>query len=247
LLLNFLAIIYGLSCVILAFQLLHLANLAKVLIRSLKILLNWAKRRGYITRLPEFDQKALLCKYPVVKPIFSGEDIDLLLAAAKKEATPLLQLRARAVTLLLYDTGLRASELCQAKWKDISCHIIDGDEIHVLRVIGAKTGKPREVVLSKDIWKAILEYREELKQPHGRGYKVSGLDPSWLLVTTCNLIDSEPLSVRGLRTIFRRLEKDCDVHSNPHKFRRSFATAWLENFGRSGNRDINVNWRMGGF
>jgi integrase len=159
-------------------------------------------------------------------------------------ATALLQLRAKALILLLYDTGLRASEVCNARWKDITSHIIDREKTYVLRVIGAKTGRPREVMLSPDIWQAISEYREELKQPHGRGYKVKGIEPSWLFVSTRNLANPEPLTVSGLRGIFIRLEKECGIHSNPHKFRRSFATSWIEN---SDGQGIEVLMITGGW
>jgi site-specific recombinase XerD len=78
------------------------------------------------------------------------------LLAAEKEATVLLQLRAKALILLLYDTGLRTSEVCQSKWKDIYCQTIDGDIAYVLRLIGAKTGKTREVVLNQKIGQVSL-------------------------------------------------------------------------------------------
>jgi hypothetical protein len=67
---------------------------------------------------------------------------------------------------------------------------------------------------------------------------------NWPFVSCRNLSNPEPLTISGLRDIFNRLEKECGIHCNPHKFRRSFATTWLDN---SGGEDIEILMIVGGW
>jgi integrase len=195
-------------------------------LRSLTTLVRWAVRREYLSRAPVVELVRRDRTRP--KPTFSVEEFNLILSAADKEASPLLRARAKAIVLLLHDTGIRAGELCRANMKDISHYTIDGEEAHVLMIeLPSKRGEPRMVAFSDTTWLAIKEYRSELARPHGRGRKHKGADPVSLFTST-KAID-EPITVAGLRRMCERLEERSGIHNNPHSYRRFFASEWMNN------------------
>jgi integrase len=191
-------------------------------LRSVKALLRWAEKRGYLERCPAVEFVKERKQAP--KPALSSEEFQLLLVAAEKEYTLLLRFRAKAILNLLYDTGLRAGELCRARYADIKHLQIDGQAAYSLEIYASKTDEFRPVVFRDRTWQTIKEYREELARPHGRGYKKLGVNPETIFVSTTSF---EPLTVSGLRRMLFRLEARCEIHANPHKFRRTFADRYL--------------------
>jgi len=215
-------------------------------LRDLRACLNWAARRRLIAHPPviEFVRHDPLA----AKTTFLPDEFSSLVKASEGESTLLLRLRARAILYTLFDTGLRASELCRARFTDVRSEEVDGLVGRVLLVQGAKRGGPRNLPLHDTTWAAIEEYRAELLKPHGRGFKKRGNDPTWLFVSSRSL--SEPLSVSGLRRMCERLVgyaatiqttsgEDGNsmrgdkppLHANPHKFRHSFVSGWVNHTG----------------
>jgi len=195
-------------------------------LRSLRALFRWANRSGRATVDYQFPTIEFMRRGPITpKEVVNQEEFGMLLEATNRESTTLLQVRARAILMILYDTGLRASELCGAQWGDLEHSIIDGQASHTLRIQSAKGGDPRILPLHPNTWATIREYRAELLRPHGRGYRKRGNDPTWLFVSNRDM--SEPLTVSGLRRLCERLGRHCQIHANPHKFRHSFASSWI--------------------
>lgn len=193
-------------------------------LRSFKAFLNWAVEQDYITKMPVVK---LVVEDSEPKSVISPLDFQKLLVAADKENSPLLRLRAKAVLMLLYETGMRASELCGALANNLQLIEVDGAPAGVLFIEGAKRGGYRQVVLSEATYHVISEYRLELARPHGRGYRQRGTNPAWLFTSTKDL--DRALTTNGLRQLCRRLTKLSGVEFSPHCFRHTFATAFMEN------------------
>src|SRR5579875_958086 len=77
-----------------------------------------------------------------VVEVFTPEEITAMLKACSKEMTPEMQKRSYAAILLLYDTGIRAEELCGLTLDNV--HLTDRDAY--IKVLG-KGRKEREIGL----------------------------------------------------------------------------------------------------
>lgn len=120
--------------------------------------------------------------------------------------------RSRALILLLLDTGLRASEICNIKIKDVDNR---NRRIHVL----GKGAKERSVKFSPRTGQMIWKYLATRKESLSNDYLfVSSLDRQ---LTRYRLLDI--LKTIGDRAGIRK------VH--PHRFRHTFAIQYLRNGG----------------
>jgi site-specific recombinase XerD len=114
--------------------------------------------------------------------------------------------RNRAILLLLLDTGMRATELCDIKIKDVN------NRNHRIMVMG-KGAKERQVQFSARTGQAIWP----------------NYQPNDSLFTTH---DGQPMDKDSLRHLIDRIgerAKVDDVH--PHRFRHTFAIQYLRNGG----------------
>lgn len=116
---------------------------------ALKSLLTFAKATGYLpfnvgtmVELPDLDTN-------LSQRISTEGEILTILALTKNPFE-------KALLALLYKTGLRNSELCNAKWKDLA---LDGDR-GFLKVLG-KGGKLRTVFIDTDILPLVLALRAD--------------------------------------------------------------------------------------
>lgn len=182
-------------------------------LRSLKALLRWAHRKKLIIEQVPVEMVRTEPLEP--KAILATDELEKLLVAAASESTERLRLRARAAVLLLLDTGLRASELCCSTWENLRVEIFSGIAVTVLTVKSAKRGKIRQVPLSPTSAEALVELQVATGGPATGYIFTSTRDPR------------APLTVSGLRRKLTRLERRCGIRANPHKFRRTFATYWL--------------------
>jgi len=116
--------------------------------------------------------------------------------------------RDRAIILLLLDTGIRASELCGIKVKDIKPH---GIYIH------GKGSKDRLVPISETTRSALCDYIGEQKDIEKYVFKTE---------------QGNVLSRDALRLIIRRIGDRAGVNdAHPHRFRHTFAINFLRNGG----------------
>lgn len=147
-------------------------------------------------RLPKRKVKAL-----------TKDAICALLEAAKDAA---LTRRAKALLLLLLDTGARASEVAGIEIGDVTWN--NGR----VRVIG-KGDKERFVYVGRRALSALWLYvKEERPEPARVG-------DGHLFLTQ----DGYPLNRHSLRAILRRLGRTAGVMANPHQFRHSAAIEHL--------------------
>jgi len=148
---------------------------------------------------PRPDKKA-------IKP-FSESDVQKILACKHKDNP----LRNKAILFLLLDTGIRASELCDAQVEDYKGRTL---------IVWGKGDKERSVPLSTFTMNVINDYLEyERQEP---------IDGNPLIVNDRGV----QLTRSGLYQFLRKLRPRTGVKKiYPHRFRHTFAVSFLRNGG----------------
>lgn len=118
------------------------------------------------------------------RPLEDPGEIVRLVAAAKADARP----RTYPVVLCLLDGGLRFGEARGLRWGDVAWGDAQGQGRHLLiqRNIPSgltepnptKSGRPREVALSRRLRQALLEWRMAEGQPEVEAFIFPGLEDS---------------------------------------------------------------------
>ena len=119
--------------------------------------------------------------------------------------------RDRLIVLLLYGAGLRVSELCNLKKRDVD---LDRD---IIVVRGGKGAKDRVVPIPSFLGDAIRDYLE------GRE------DDSEYLIVEERRRSKDRLSPKTVWHLLKKYGERAGVEVTPHKLRHSFATHMLEN------------------
>lgn len=184
-------------------------------IRSLRAWTHWLTEEEWLAKdplrrlkVPKADDKA--------KQVLTPAEVDKLLATCNRKTDT--GRRDYAVMLLLFSTGLRASELLNLRAEDV-------DWTQGLIVVRrGKGGKFRVVPLGPKVDRALDRY-------------LDGRTSGPLFLTG----DGQPLQFYGLREALRRHGSKAGVHANPHKWRHSAAIQYL----RSGGRVENLRVMLG--
>ncbi len=169
---------------------------------AVKSLLSYGHRIGYLpfnvgapVRLPRI-------KDTIAERILPEETVLKMLAL---EPRP----RNQAVLRLLYGAGLRVSELCALRWRDMQ----EREDAGQVTVYG-KGGKTRHVLLSSGTWNALTAIRGE----------ASDADP--VFVSRIGGPLSRTQVFRIVRTAAKRAGADTDV--SPHWLRHARASHALD-------------------
>lgn len=136
------------------------------------------------------------------------KEADELLTELKKKP------RNYLIGIILFTTGLRASELVNIKWSDF---YEDTNGNIGLRVIG-KGKKPRNVKIRRDVWSYILPFRAN----QGKGILLDTTDDSYLILNR----DGGPLSDRYCREMLKRAAKRVGI-------KKDISTHWLRHTSAS--------------
>lgn len=124
--------------------------------------------------------------------------------------------RDKALIHVLFDTGVRVSELCGMRFSDVD---LSNNRI---RVTG-KGKKDRYVYISKETAHVLWKY-------HTKRYINEEPDPSDFVFVDNDGVHQ--MTGNGVRQLLRRLGNKAGVQNvHPHRFRHSFAVAWLRNGG----------------
>jgi len=142
---------------------------------------------------------------------FTEEQIDALLAAAKRSQHPR---RDEAIVLFLLDTGVRASELCNLRMKDMD---LQGRRCTVV----GKGNKTRSIYFGRNTTKALWQYLKE--NPREEDESVFTSDRGTRA--------GEPLTRSGLLQLMMRLGKAAKIEAtrcSSHTWRHTFAVTFLK-------------------
>ena len=190
--------------------------------RSLQQLFRWLDDEGEITDSPMAKMRPPhVPEVPV--PIVDIADVRLLLNACK--GSDFYARRDTAIIRLLFDCGVRASELLGLTVDDVD---LDHDAVHVL----GKGRRPRAVPFGAQTGEAIARYlRVRSRHPYAKSQKF------WVG-------RNGPISYDGLRQLLERRCANAGLAPiNPHRFRHSMAHMWLSQGGQETDLMRIAGWK----
>lgn len=190
-------------------------------LRGVRALLSWAELRGYIEMTPFRMWKLKQPKLPAQRGFGAAEVRRMVDLAGRQMANPL---RDTAILLLMFDTGIRRSEVCRLGLADV----IEGDHMASSVTVHGKGDKYRRIEIHPQTQRAIFEYlvserpqkvRSEAlflgRGAHGqRGY--------------------HPLTVDGASQLVERIARRAGLDGTrlgPHSLRHGFTHEYLESDG----------------
>lgn len=191
--------------------------------RSVRAFCHWLVRRQLLEQNP-FDQITFpKVGKPLIQTITAEEFEKLLWACAPPNETgPIAEraaVRNRAILWVLYDTGIRVSELCGLREEHF-------DRKHGILTVQGKGSKERRVALGQNCLRHLLYYldhhrpeEEELAE-----WGSSGEDHLFLSETRL------PFTKNGMTLLFARLKKRAGITGkrvSPHILRHTFAIRYL--------------------
>jgi integrase/recombinase XerD len=192
--------------------------------RSVRAFFHWLVRREIIERNP-FDRVVFpKVGRPLIQTITPEEFEQLLLACAPPNESGALADRAvvrnRAILWLLYDTGIRVSELCGLRLGDF-------DRKHGVITVTGKGSKERRVALGSNCLRHLLYYldRHRPDEEELAEWGSAGEDHLFLSETRT------PLTKNGVEMLFARLKKRAGITGrrvSPHILRHTFAIRYLK-------------------
>jgi site-specific recombinase XerD len=157
-----------------------------------------------------------------IQPHYTPEDVERVLQAC--DTRRLDGLRDKALLWLLYDTGLRAAELCGLRTADL-----DWQEQRI-KVTRAKGGDERLVGIGDRAMEALSRY---LRRRRG--------DSEWLFPS---MRGGAALTVDGLRgLLIRAFERAGVPFKGAHGFRRASAMAYLGAGGQGEDLRVTMGWK----
>ncbi|WP_416327363.1 tyrosine-type recombinase/integrase [[Eubacterium] hominis] len=188
-------------------------------IASIRALFSFLTYEDYIEANP-FEKIRIQFKEPKLLPRtiqMSNMNQIIQMAYQKIQNSPTLYkkkkaVRNTAVIELLFSTGIRVSELCNIKCKNINLN--DGE----LLIFG-KGAKERMLQIGNDNVLKILKQYEALYQEELQVSEYFFLNKS-----------NERLSEQSVRILLKKIEQEIglDQHITPHMLRHTFATQLLE-------------------
>jgi site-specific recombinase XerD len=191
--------------------------------RSARAFFHWLVRRETIVSNPMNRVTFPKVGKPLIQTVSASEFEMLLLACTPPSETGAFAERAavrnRAIFWLLYDTGIRVSELCGLRLGDF-------DRRHALIVVKGKGSKERRITLGNNCLRNVLYYldrhrpgEEELSE-----WGSAGEDHLFLAETRT------PLTKNGVEMLFKRVRERAgitDRRLSPHILRHTFAINYL--------------------
>jgi len=179
-------------------------------VRSMRAFYSWLHREGYTEENELANLKVPKAPKKLVEVLTEEESQKVLSCLDTKTE---VGVRNRALAMTLLDTGLRCSELVDVTIGNA------GLENGYLKVMG-KGGKERIVPVGSSIQKILQRYVYHFRP-----------EPSYLMVENVFLtIEGKPLTINGVKLLFRRLAKKSGVKRlHVHFCRHTFATNYLIN------------------
>jgi site-specific recombinase XerD len=191
--------------------------------RSARAFFHWLVRQEIIDRNP-FDRVVFpKVGKPLIRTIEPEEFEQLLLACTPPGEVGQLADRAaarnRAILWLLYDTGIRLSELCNLRLGDF-------DRKHGTIVVKGKGSKERRIALGQNCLRNLLYYLDRHRPDEEELTEWGSAGEDHLFLSETRL----PLTNNGVSLLCKRISKRAgitDKRISPHIFRHSFAVRYL--------------------
>jgi site-specific recombinase XerD len=114
---------------------------------AVKSLLSFAHESGHLTANPGVAAKVQPDRDRLAERILSEEEVERILEALAGRP------RDRLLLTLLYVSGIRVSELCGLRWRDLQIRSGGGGQITVF----GKGGKTRAILLPPDLWQQLID------------------------------------------------------------------------------------------
>jgi len=115
---------------------------------AVKSLLSFAHESGDLPANPGVAAKVQPDRDRLAERILTEEEVQRILATV-----PHGRPRDRLLLTLLYVSGIRVSELCGLRWRDLQSRAGGGGQITVF----GKGGKTRAILLPPDLWRQLIE------------------------------------------------------------------------------------------
>jgi len=191
--------------------------------RSARAFFHWLVRRELIERNP-FDRVTFpKVGRPLIQTIDADEFERLLLACTPPhESGPFAEraaVRNRAILWVLYDTGIRVSELCGLR-------LLDFDRKHGVLTVTGKGSKERRIALGSNCLRNLLYYLDRYRPDEEELAEWGSAGEDHLFLSETRL----PLTKNGVTLLFKRIRQRAGITGkriSPHIFRHSFAIRYL--------------------
>src|SRR5919202_4684353 len=178
-------------------------------LRGIRALMSRAELRGYLELSPFRAASA--------RATFDG----MVALAGRQLANPL---RDTAIILLLFDTGIRRSEVCRLRLADV----IEGAHMANSVTVRGKGDKYRRIEIRPQTQRAVFEYlvNERPQRVRSEALFLGRGAHGWR--------GSHPLTVDGVSQIVERIARRAGVEGSrlgPHSLRHGFTQEYLESEG----------------
>jgi len=191
--------------------------------RSARAFFHWLVRRQTIVSNP-FDRVVFpKVGKPLIHTIDAEEFERLLLACAPPNETgPIAEraaVRNRAILWVLYDTGIRVSELCGLR-------LADFDRRHSILTVTGKGSKERRIALGNNCLRNLLYYLDKHRPDEEELAEWGSAGEDHLFLSETRL----PLTKNGVTLLFKRIRERAGITGkriSPHILRHSFAIRYL--------------------
>jgi integrase len=191
--------------------------------RGVRAFYKWLVKEGEIQESPI--ERIEPPRVPeAVQPYYTPEEVTKVLSVLRgRRFRAADAVRLRAIVLLLFDTGLRASELCSLRLEDVDWD----NQTAVVR--GAKGGNERVVSLGVASSRAVLSY-----------LRSQGAFSPWVFSGR----DGSPLTRNALKLALRRAFEAASLpFKGIHAFRRASGIAYLRQGGQAEDLRVLMGWR----
>lgn len=156
----------------------------------------------------------------LIQPHYQPQELETVLKVCRDSSS--YGLRDRAIILVLYDTGVRAAEVC-----GMEVSHINWDDQTIL--VTGKAGKQRRVSFGAKAGAAIDRYLRK-----------RGVKSPWLWLSSGN----KPMTANGLRMMLERMFESAGIRfRGAHAFRRAFAIGFLEAGGQESDLKELAGWK----
>jgi site-specific recombinase XerD len=191
--------------------------------RSARAFFHWLVRRETIDSNP-FDRVTFpKVGKPLIQTIDADEFARLLLACTPPNETgPIAEraaVRNRAILWVLYDTGIRVSELCGLR-------VGDCDRRHGILTVTGKGSKERRIAMGNNCMRNLSYYLDKYRPDEEELAEWGSAGEDHLFLSETRL----PLTKNGVTLLFKRIRERAGMTGkriSPHIFRHSFAIRYL--------------------